>query len=112
MTTLNDRSKIELLLDLLKQNQGTVTVSDLVTATGSERRARRAIFVARKLDMRLEPLRVNAGRAVTAYVRQPGGASDEEVLAGLVNRSKRERAKADKAARAAAKAEADANEQA
>lgn len=59
--------KAQYVLDLLKSNSNRFTPAQLEKATGSPRRARRALFLARKAGVTLEAIRDN-GRAVTAYV--------------------------------------------
>lgn len=79
---MNDRQKVEKLIDLLKQNNNSVLVSELVAATGSERRARRAIFMARKAGLKLDSVRAGA-RAVAAYTLAVGPVTFSEALALL-----------------------------
>jgi hypothetical protein len=59
--------KAQFVIDLLKSNANRFTPEQLETATGSPRRARRALFLARKEGVKLEAIR-DSGRAVTAYV--------------------------------------------
>jgi hypothetical protein len=59
--------KAQFVIDLLKTNANRFTPVQLETATGSPRRARRALFLARKAGVTLEAIR-DSGRAVTAYV--------------------------------------------
>jgi hypothetical protein len=59
--------KAQYVIDLLKSNSNRFTPAQLESATGSPRRARRALFLARKAGLALEAIR-DSGRAVTAYV--------------------------------------------
>lgn len=59
--------KAQFVIDLLKTNANRFTPAQLEQATGSPRRARRALFLARKAGVTLEAIR-DSGRAVTAYV--------------------------------------------
>jgi predicted Fe-Mo cluster-binding NifX family protein len=59
--------KSQFVIDLLKSNSNRFTPVQLEKATGSPRRARRALFLARKEGVILEAIR-DGGRAVTAYV--------------------------------------------
>ena len=60
--------KAQFVIDLLKSNGNRFTPDELEAATGTARRARRALFLARRdLGIKLEAVR-DAGRAVTAYV--------------------------------------------
>jgi hypothetical protein len=59
--------KAQFVIDLLKSNANRFTPAQLEKATGSPRRARRALFLARKAGVNLEAVR-DAGRTVTAYV--------------------------------------------
>lgn len=60
--------KAQFVIDLLKSNGNRFTPAQLEAATGTARRARRALFLARRdLGIKLEAVR-DAGRAVTAYV--------------------------------------------
>lgn len=59
--------KAQFVIDLLKSNANRFTPAQLEQATGSPRRARRALFLARKAGVSLEAIR-DSGRAVTAYV--------------------------------------------
>jgi len=59
--------KAQYVIDLLKSNSNRFTPAQLESVTGSPRRARRALFLARKAGVALEAIRDN-GRAVTAYV--------------------------------------------
>ena len=60
--------KAQFVIDLLKSNGNRFTPAELEAATGTARRARRALFLARRdLGIKLEAVR-DAGRAVTAYV--------------------------------------------
>jgi hypothetical protein len=60
--------KAQFVIDLLKSNGNRFTPDQLEAATGTARRARRALFLARRdLGIKLEAVR-DAGRAVTAYV--------------------------------------------
>lgn len=60
--------KAQFVIDLLKSNGNRFTPDELEAATGTARRARRALFLARRdLGIKLEAIR-DAGRAVTAYV--------------------------------------------
>ena len=59
--------KAQFVIDLLKSNANRFTPEQLEKATGSPRRARRALFLARKAGVSLEAIR-DSGRAVTAYV--------------------------------------------
>ena len=82
---MNDRQKVEKLVELLKVNNNTVSVSDLLKATGSERRARRAVFMARKAGLKLEASRAG-GRGVASYtllVPTTGAVTFSEALALL-----------------------------
>ena len=82
---MNDRQKVEKLVELLKVNNNTVSVSDLLKATGSERRARRAVFMARKAGLKLEAPRAG-GRGVASYtllVPTTGAVTFSEALALL-----------------------------
>jgi hypothetical protein len=65
---MNDLEKVNVLFDLLLANGGRVDVADLKAKTGTDRRARRAIFVARKYGANLEPVRVQGSRQVLSYV--------------------------------------------
>lgn len=64
--------KAQFVLDLLKSNSNRFTPAQLEKATGSPRRARRALFLARKEGVTLEAIR-DSGRAVTAYVFNGSG---------------------------------------
>ena len=60
--------KAQFVIDLLKSNGNRFTPGELEAATGTARRARRALFLARRdFGIKLEAVR-DAGRAVTAYV--------------------------------------------
>lgn len=59
--------KAQYVIDLLKSNSNRFTPAQLESVTGSPRRARRALFLARKAGVALEAIR-DSGRAVTAYV--------------------------------------------
>ena len=60
--------KAQFVIDLLKSNGNRFTPAELEVATGTARRARRALFLARRdFGIKLEAVR-DAGRAVTAYV--------------------------------------------
>ena len=60
--------KAQFVIDLLKSNGNRFTPDELEAATGTARRARRALFLARRdFGIKLEAVR-DAGRAVTAYV--------------------------------------------
>lgn len=59
--------KAQYVIDLLKSNSNRFTPAQLESVTGSPRRARRALFLARKAGLALEAIR-DSGRAVTAYV--------------------------------------------
>lgn len=59
--------KAQYVIDLLKSNSNRFTPAQLEKVTGTPRRARRALFLARKAGVTLEALR-DSGRAVTAYV--------------------------------------------
>lgn len=63
--------KAQFVIDLLKSNSNRFTPEQLEKATGSPRRARRALFLARKEGVILEAIR-DGGRAVTAYVFSGG----------------------------------------
>lgn len=64
--------KAQFVIDLLKSNSNRFTPAQLEKATGSPRRARRALFLARKEGVTLEAIR-DSGRAVTAYVFNGSG---------------------------------------
>ena len=64
--------KAQYVIDLLKSNSNRFTPAQLEKATGSPRRARRALFLARKEGVTLEAIR-DGGRAVTAYVFNGSG---------------------------------------
>lgn len=60
--------KAQFVIDLLKSNANRFTPAQLEAATGTARRARRALFLARRdFGIKLEAIR-DAGRTVTAYV--------------------------------------------
>jgi hypothetical protein len=59
--------KAQFVIDLLKSNANRFTPAQLEKVAGSPRRARRALFLARKAGVNLEAVR-DAGRTVTAYV--------------------------------------------
>lgn len=59
--------KAQFVFDLLKSNKNRFTPAQLETATGSARRARRALFLARKTGLALEALR-DGGKTIVAYV--------------------------------------------
>jgi hypothetical protein len=60
--------KAQFVIDLLKSNGNRFTPDELEAATGTARRARRALFLARRdFGIKLDAIR-DAGRAVTAYV--------------------------------------------
>jgi hypothetical protein len=59
--------KAQFVFDLLKTNKNRFTPAQLETATGSARRARRALFLARKTGLALEALR-DGGKTIVAYV--------------------------------------------
>ena len=88
MSKMNDLEKVKGLCGLLDAGQGTVEVSDLVKLCGTERRARRSVFVARKGGMKLEPVRTG-GRGVTQYIRLNPEIGFEEVKAALLATRKR-----------------------
>ena len=67
MGKFNDRDKINALVALLKTGGNSVTVAELTSVLVTPRRARRAIFIARKDGMKLEAVR-DTGKAVTGYV--------------------------------------------
>lgn len=88
MSKMNDLEKVTILVDLLvASGNQTVQVAELETKTGSARRARRAVFVARKGGMILEPVR-NGGRDVTAYVRTNPEIGVIEIEAALAAKRK------------------------
>jgi len=64
--------KAQFVIDLLKSNSTRFTPAQLEQATGSPRRARRALFLARKEGVTLEAIR-DSGRTVTAYVFNGSG---------------------------------------
>jgi len=63
--------KAQFVFDLLKTNKNRFTPAQLETATGSARRARRALFLARKTGLALEAVR-DGGKAIAAYVFSGG----------------------------------------
>jgi hypothetical protein len=63
--------KAQFVIDLLKSNANRFTPAQLEKVAGSPRRARRALFLARKEGVKLEAIRDN-GRTVTAYVFSDG----------------------------------------
>lgn len=102
---MNDQQKVKALTDLLAANGNKVTVTELLSATGSERRARRAVFMARKAGLKLEAVR-DGGRGVVAYVLivpATNAVTFDEAVSRL--QPKRELAKARKAQREAEKAQ-------
>lgn len=58
--------KAQFVFDLLKTNKNRFTPAQLEAATGSARRARRALFLARKTGLALEALR-DGGKTIVAY---------------------------------------------
>lgn len=64
--------KAQFVIDLLKSNSNRFTPAQLEKVTGSPRRARRALFLARKEGVTLEAIR-DSGRTVTAYVFNGSG---------------------------------------
>ena len=83
MTKMTDKDKLEILKSLLKTGNGTVSAADLLTATGTARRARRTLFVARKDGMVMEAVRTN-GRAVTFYVQIVATKADVVASVGAI----------------------------
>jgi hypothetical protein len=63
--------KAQFVFDLLKTNKNRFTPAQLEAATGSPRRARRALFLARKTGLALEALR-DGGKAIVAYAFSGG----------------------------------------
>lgn len=63
--------KAQFVFDLLKTNKNRFTPVQLETATGTARRARRALFLARKSGLALEAVR-DGGKAIVAYVFSGG----------------------------------------
>ena len=59
------------VVNLLKANGNRFTPAQLDAATGSERRSRRALFLARQMGLAIEAVR-DGGRGVTAYVLASG----------------------------------------
>ena len=85
--------KAQFVIDLLKTNANRFTPAQLEQATGSPRRARRALFLARKAGVTLEAIR-DSGRAVTAYVLS----GSVPAIAPAASRAKAAIAKSPKAA--------------
>lgn len=81
---MNDQEKVRVLVGLLKAGSNVVNVSDLLDKLGTPRRARRAIFMARKAGIFLSAVR-QGGRGVVAYTLLPvqGAVSFDEALAKL-----------------------------
>jgi len=84
---MNDLEKVAQLVAILEENDNKITPEQLLSVTGTPRRARRALFVARKGGMVLEPVR-DGGRKVVAYVRQ-GSTTIDDVTAALAAKRKR-----------------------
>jgi hypothetical protein len=91
--------KAQFVFDLLKTNKNRFTPAQLETATGSARRARRALFLARKTGLALEAVR-DGGKAIAAYVFS-GGALP--TLSAPVAKAKAAKASPKKAAAAKTK---------
>jgi hypothetical protein len=91
--------KAQFVFDLLKTNKNRFTPAQLETATGSARRARRALFLARKTGLALEAVR-DGGKAIAAYVFS-GGALP--TLSAPVAKAKAAKASPKKAAAAKSK---------
>jgi hypothetical protein len=68
------------VVNLLKANGNRFTPAQLDAATGSERRSRRALFLARQMGLAIEAVR-DGGRGVTAYVLASGDLSAIPVAA-------------------------------
>jgi len=94
--------KAQYVIDLLKNNKNRFTAKQLESATGTPRRARRALFLARKAGVVLEAIR-DGGKAVIAYQLQ--GAISSSALAAATAAPARKASKA-KTPKAAAKAKA------
>jgi hypothetical protein len=92
--------KAQYVIDLLKNNKNRFTAKQLESATGTPRRARRALFLARKAGVVLEAIR-DGGKAVIAYQLQ--GAISQSALAAATAAPARKASKA-KTPKAAAKA--------
>ena len=92
--------KAQFVFDLLKTNKNRFTPAQLETATGSARRARRALFLARKTGLALEAVR-DGGKAIAAYVFS--GASGAIALSAPVAKAKAAKASPKKAAAAKTK---------
>lgn len=69
---MNDLQKVEALVAVLQANGNKASAEQILTATGTPRRARRAVFMARKAGFKLEAVREPvagvSARAVTGYV--------------------------------------------
>jgi hypothetical protein len=86
--------KAQYVIDLLKANKNRFTAVQLEKATGTARRARRALFLARKAGVSLEAIR-DGGKSVVAYVFN--GASIP-TISEPVAKAKASKAKSPKAA--------------
>lgn len=86
--------KAQYVIDLLKANKNRFTAVQLEKATGTPRRARRALFLARKAGVSLEAIR-DGGKSVVAYVFN--GASIP-TISEPVAKAKASKAKSPKAA--------------
>lgn len=89
--------KVQYVLDVLKANKNKFTVAQLTEVIRADagdaalaRRTRRALFVARKAGIVLEPVR-DGGKAVVAYQLQ--GSVPETALAAPARKSSRGRTK-------------------
>lgn len=87
MTKMNDLEKVKSLVALLEKNDNRITPEQLLAECGTPRRQRRALFIARKGGMVLEPVR-DGGRKVVAYVRV-GNTTFADVQAALASTRKR-----------------------
>jgi hypothetical protein len=59
--------KLNIVNDLLAQNGNKFTADQLLTAAGTARRARSALFLSRKNGLNIEAVRDN-GRKVVSYI--------------------------------------------
>ena len=85
---MNALEKVRQLVQLLEANENRITNAQLLNATGTPRRARRALFVARKGGMILEPVR-NRARTVTEYIRT-NAVDYNDVEKALLSKRKRQ----------------------